>query len=171
MDPISLIMNTDLGTIIYSRREYDQAIEQLQKTLDLAPDFADARLEMGRCYRQKGMLEEALGEFQKARLLIGDKPVVLGKLGHAYALSGDTAKAKEMLMHLKGLSEQGYLLNYDVAFVYCGLGDKDKAFEWLERAYQQKEGDTGLGYIKADPAWDDFHSDSRFKSLLRRMNL
>jgi lipopolysaccharide biosynthesis regulator YciM len=84
-------------------------------------------------------------------------------------LSGEKTKAVEVLTNLKELSEQGYSLNYDIAFIYCGLGDKEKAFEWLEKAYKEKE--EGMEYLKVDPAWEILRSDPRFKSLLKRLNL
>jgi Flp pilus assembly protein TadD len=169
LDPLSLIMNMCLGELYYCRHEYDQAIQQLRKTLELDPNYAVARLGLGRCYRQKGMFKEAIAEFQKARALYGDNPYGLGELGNAYALSGEKTKASEALANLEDLSKKEFSLNYDIAFLYCGLGNKDQAFEWLERAYQEKAG--GMEYIKVDPAWDSFRSDPRFHSLLKRMNL
>jgi serine/threonine protein kinase/tetratricopeptide (TPR) repeat protein len=169
LDPLSLIINMALGEIFYCKREYDQAIQQCRKTLELDPNFAVGRQGLGECYRQKGMLEEAIAEFQKARILYGNSPYGLGSLGNAYALSGEKTKAVEVLTNLKELSEQGYSLNYDIAFIYCGLGDKEKAFEWLEKAYKEKE--EGMEYLKVDPAWEILRSDPRFKSLLKRLNL
>ncbi len=169
LDPLSLIINMALGEIFYCKREYDQAIQQCRKTLELDPNFAVGRQGLGECYRQKGMLKEAIAEFQKARILYGNSPYGLGDLGNAYALSGEKTKAVEVLTNLKELSEQGYSLNYDIAFIYYGLGDKKKAFEWLEKAYKEKE--EGMEYLKVDPAWESLRSDPRFKSLLKRLNL
>jgi len=169
LDPLSLIINMALGEIFYCKREYDQAIQQYRKTLELDPNFAVGRQGLGECYRQKGMFEEAIAEFQKARILYGNSPYGLGDLGNAYALSGEKTKAVEVLTNLKELSEQGYSLNYDIAFIYCGLGDKEKAFEWLEKAYKEKA--EGMEYLNVDPAWESLRSDPRFKSLLKRMNL
>ena len=164
LDPLSLVINSCLGDILYLKGEYDQAIHQYGKTLELDPTFAEAILWLGKCYRQKGMFEEAITEFKKARILFGNSPYGLGELGNGYALSGERKKAIDVLTSLKELSEQGYSLNYDIAFIWCGLGDKEKAFEWLEKA-------EDMPYLNVDPAWESLRSDPRFKSLLERMNL
>jgi serine/threonine protein kinase/tetratricopeptide (TPR) repeat protein len=169
LDPLSPIINTSLGYIFYLKREYDQAIQQHRKTLELNQNFGIGRLRLGECYLQKGMFEEAIAEFQKARTLFLNSPYGLGNLGNAYALIGEKNKAIEVLTNLKGLSKQGYSLNYDIAFIYCGLGDKEMAFEWLERAYKEKE--EGMMYLKVDPCWESLRSDPRHKSLIKRMNL
>jgi adenylate cyclase len=116
------------------------------------------------------MFKEAIAEFQQVRMVVGNSPYGFGVLGNAYALSGEKTKAIEVLTSLMELSRQGYSLNYEIAFVYCGLGDKEKTFEWLEKAYNAKE-ILIIEYLKADPAWESMRSDPRYKSLLERMNL
>ena len=168
LDPLSLIINSGSGDMLYIRKKYVQAIQQYRKTLELDPNFAEAQLWMGKCYRQKGMFVEAIADFRKARKDFGNTPYGLGDLGNTYALSGEKTKAIEVLRNLLELSKQGYSLNYDIAFIYCGLGDKDTAFEYLEKAYNEKE---EMGDFKVDPAWESLRSDPRYKSLLERMNL
>jgi len=168
LDPLSLIINVASGEMLYIRKKYDQAIQQYSKTLELDQNFAEARRCRGKCYQQKGMFEEAIADFQKARKDFGNNPHGLEDLGNAYALSGEKTKAMEVLENLLELSMQGYSLNYDIAFIYCGLGDKDKAFEYLEKAYNEKE---DLVDFKVDPAWESLRSDPRYKSLLERLHL
>jgi tetratricopeptide (TPR) repeat protein len=168
LDPLSLVIDVCVGDMFYLKREYDQAIQQYRKTLELDHNFADARLVIGRCYRQKRMYEEAIADFQKAREGSGNSPYGLGDLGHVFALSGEKTKAIEVLTNLNKLSKQGYSVNYYIALICCGLGDKEKAFEWLGKACEQKEEMTDF---KVDPVWDNLRSDPRFKSLLKRMNL
>jgi tetratricopeptide (TPR) repeat protein len=165
LDPLSLVINSCVGDIFYLKGEYDQAIHQYRKTLEFDPTFAVVILWLGKCYRQKGMFEEAIAEFKKARILFGNSPSGLGDLGNGFALSGERNKAIDVLTSLKELSEQGYSLNYDIALIWCGLGDKEKAFEWLEKAEDMPR------YLKVDPVWESLRSDPRFKSLLERMNL
>lgn len=114
------------------------------------------------------MFKEAIVEFQKAREGSESAPYGLAELGNVFALSGEETKAIEVLTNLSELSKQGYSVNYDRALIYCGLGDKEKAFEWLGRACEQKEEMTDF---KVDPVWDSLRSDPRYKSLIKRMNL
>jgi len=169
LDPLSLIINVNLGVLSYLKREYDKAIQQLLKTLELDQNFAQGRLRLGECYRQRGMLKEAIAEFQKARTLFGNSPYGLGELGNVYALAGKKDEAIDVLTNLEELLKQGYSVNYDIAYIHFGLGDRDKAFEYLERAYEQKE--NGMESLKVDPSLDNLRSDLRYKSLIKRMNL
>jgi len=169
LDPLSLVINANLGNLLYLSREYDKAIQQFLKTLELDQNFAAGRFRLGECYRQKGMLEEAIAEFQKARPLFENSPYGLGDLGNAYALAREKDKAIDVLKNLEGLLKQGYSVNSDIAFIHFGLGARDKAFEYLERAYEEKE--SGLEWFKVDPRWDNLRSDPRYKSLIKRMNL
>jgi len=169
LDPLSPLMNVNLGRHLYVKKEYDLAIQQYHKTLRLNPNFALARMRLGEAYRQKGLLKEATAELQMARKLFGENPLGFGELGNAYALSGDKDKATEELTKLMELSKQGYSLNYDIAFVYLGLGDQEKSLEWLDRAV--KENEVNAQYLKVAPGWENLRSDPRFKSLLRIMNL
>jgi tetratricopeptide (TPR) repeat protein len=115
------------------------------------------------------MLKEAIAEFQKARTLFGNSPYGLGELGNVYALAGKTDEAIDVLTNLEELLKQGYSVNYDIAYIHFGLGDRDKAFKYLERAYEEKE--NGMESLKVDPSLDNLRSDPRYKSLIKRMNL
>jgi tetratricopeptide (TPR) repeat protein len=169
LDPLSLIINVNLGDQLYLRREYDKAIKQYLKTLELDQNFAEARLRLAGCHRQMGMLEEAIAEFQRARTLFGNSPYGLGEIGNAYALADKKYEAKDILKNLEGLMKEGYSVYSDVAFIHFGLGDRDKAFEYLEMAYKEKE--AGMDWLIIDPCWDNLRPDPRYKSLIKRMNL
>ena len=169
LDPLSLIINSGSGDRLYIRKKYDQAIQQYQKTLELDQNFAEARLRMGKCYLQKGMLDEAIAEFERARMVFGNNPYGLGELGSAYALAGKKDEAIDVLTNLEGLLKQGYSVNSDIALIHSGLGDRNKTFEYLERAYEEKE--DGVFWLKVDPCWDNLRPDARYKSLIKRMNL
>jgi serine/threonine protein kinase/Flp pilus assembly protein TadD len=168
LDPLSPVIDSCVGDMLYLKRKYDQAIQRYYKTLELSPNFSAVRQFMGKCYRQKRMFEEAMIELQKAREGSENSPFGLADIGSVYALSGERTKAIEILMKLNELSKQGYSVNYDIALIYSGLGDREKAFEWLGRACEQKEDMTDF---KVDPVWDSLRSDSRFASLIKRMNL
>lgn len=169
MDPLSLIIKSTLGDESYFKREYDRAIEQYSSALELDESFGEAHLWLAKCYRQKGMLAEAVSELEKAAALEGNSARILGELGNAYAMAGNKTKAREILGMILDRSRHGLSVNYPVASIYYGLGDKERAFESLEQAYQQ--GEIGIRYLKIDPAWQSIRSDDRCRALLKKMNL
>jgi tetratricopeptide (TPR) repeat protein len=116
------------------------------------------------------MFEEAIAEMQKAVTLSGENRVYyLGQLANVYAASGKRGKALRILDELMALSQQKYVSPTNFAIVYIGLGEKDQAFAWLERAYEERS--TFLTELKVEPMFDSLRSDPRFQDLLRRMNL
>ena len=168
LDPLSLIVNTALGRVFYFARQPDQALERVRKTLELDPNFPVARYWLGLAYEQKGMNQEAVAELASLRAL-SVSPLRIAGLGHVYAISGDKAKAQEVLSELNQLSSEKYVSPYDIAIVYSGLGDKNQTFRWLERAYQEREG--SLVYMNVEPMFDSIRSDPRFKNLAHRVGL
>ncbi|HEX8844523.1 MAG TPA: protein kinase [Pyrinomonadaceae bacterium] len=168
LDPLSLIINADLGDTYIKARQYDAAIEQLQKTVEMDQNFYVAHKALGTAYEMKGSFQEAIAEYQKARQL-NDDPYVLALLGHAYARSGKRDEALKVLDQLKELAKQRYVSAYSFATVYAGLGDRDQAFLWLERSYQERGSD--MAYFKVDTLLDDLHSDPRFADLVRKVGL
>lgn len=151
-----------------SARRADQAIEQYRKTLEIDENFGLAHFQLGQVYAQKGMYQEAIAEYQKAKLLYGD-PSVVAYLGHAYAMSGKRGAAQKILDELMERARQSYVSPDYMAIVYLSMGDKDHAFEWLEKAYEARA--SNLIYLKVDPVYDSLRQDPRFRHLLRRMNL
>ena len=169
LEPVSLILNAAVARHLYWARQYDQAIEELRKTLELDPNFMAAHFRLGLVYEQKGMYEEAIAQFSKARTISENNPFVIAGLGHVYGLSGNRKKAQEMISELKELSNRRYVPAYDMAVIYSGLGERDQAFAWLGKAYQERAG--SLVYLKVEPVFDPIRSDRRFADLLRRMGL
>ncbi len=117
------------------------------------------------------MYEQAVAGFQKGLTLGGGSEwaITMAGLGHAYAVSGRKDDAGKVLNQLKQLARQRYISAYNMALIYAGLGEKDLAFTWLEKAYEERPFD--LSYIKAEPRMDSLHSDPRFQDLLRRIGL
>ena len=171
LDPLSLASNMVLGQAFYFARHYDQAIEQLQKTLELDPNFVAPRVYLGLAYLQKSMCKEGVAEFEKGLLISPGNPNVLGQLGYAYAVSGRRAEAQRVLDKLNQLSKRKYVREKAGAALCVGLGDNGKAFEWLEKGYEERSIGLGGVDIKVDPIFDPLRSDPRFANLLRRMNL
>jgi serine/threonine protein kinase/tetratricopeptide (TPR) repeat protein len=173
LDPLSPIINVSLALIFFDSGEIDRAIEQCRKTLEIDPDFGFGSCLLGICLGQKGMFKEAIAELERANKLYGSSPYALGDLGRAYAVSGEKARAMEVLTNLKGFLQRGYTVNAEIALVYLGLGDKEKAFEWLGKAFNDKDeiADVKFSNFKTDPRWDSLRSDPRFKLLLKKLHL
>ena len=168
LDPLSLVINSDVGVTYISARQYGQAIEQLRKTTEMDQGFYYAHWNLGIAYEMKGSLQEALAEYQKARQLTDD-PRTLALLGHGLAVSGKRVEALRMLDQLKEMAKQRYVPAYSFTIVYVGLGEKDQALQWLEREYQDRA--VELLSLKVDPLLDSLRSDPRFADLVRRMGL
>ena len=133
------------------------------------PNFPQAHDFLGGAYEQKGMYEGASTEFQKAISLSGDSLHIRAELGHAYAVAGKKEEALKIMDELKGLSKETYISPYDVAMIYVGLDQNDQAFDWLQKAYEERS--DWLRYLKVDPRLDPLRSDLRFPDLVRRVGL
>ena len=171
LDPLSPILSFELGMASYYNRDYDQAIAYLQKTLELDPDFPPAHGQLPAAFEQKGMYDKAIAGFQKGITLRGGSEwyFSFSGLGHVYAVSGKTSEAQVMLNELKQLSEREYVPADGIALIYAGLGEKDQAFAWLEKAYGERS--FNLAWLKVEPRWDGLRSDPRFADLVRRVGL
>jgi len=169
LDPLSISMNFSLGWRLYMARKYDQAIEQLQNTLEMDPNFALPRMVLGQAYEQKNAYPQALSELQKAVGISHDSPQMLGALGHAYGASGNRSEAERVLAKLMEQSKKQYVSPFYVAIVYVGLGENDKAVDWLERAYADRS--NAIVFSKVNPQLDRLRSTPRFQSLLHRLAL
>src|SRR5260370_5301168 len=168
-DPLSLINNTVLGEDLYYARRYDQAMDELRKTLDLDPSFAQAHLYLGYVYEQKGVFPEAVAELQQALSGSGDGPRYVSALGHAYAISGQRRMAEESLARLQEQAKQRYVAPYDMAEIHVGLGEKEQALKYLEKAYADHS--VWMLFLRYDPRFDAIRGDPRYQDILRRMQL
>jgi tetratricopeptide (TPR) repeat protein len=169
MDPLSVVIRTDLARMFYFSRDYDQALEQYQAALDMDPNFSAAHLWRAHAYEQKGMFDQAISELQAGMRLSNDSPFALAKLGHGYALAGRCEEAKAVLKQLHAVARERYVSPYDIAMVHVALQENDEAFVWLQRAFEQKS--LWLGYLNVEPQLDAQRSDRRFQDLLRRIGL
>ena len=168
LDPLSLIINTSLGRVLYGARQYDRAVEQLKKTIDMDSNFAEAHFQIAMVYEQKRMYAEALAEYQKAIELYQD-PTMTAWPARIYALTGRRTDAERVLAQLKELSKQKYVSPYPLATVYVALGEKDKAFEYLEKVYDERS--YYVVFLNIDSALDGLRTDARFQDLLRRIRI
>ena len=167
LDPLSLVINADLGVNYYYACRYDEAIAQERKTLEMNPGYYFAYLNLGQALEMKGGRDAAIAEYQKARAL-NDDPSVLGLLAHAYGLSGNKMEAEKILDQLKALSKARYVSAYSFALAYLGLGNKEEALSRLEQSYQDRAG-ADIGWIRVDHLLDPLHGDPRFESLAEKI--
>ena len=168
LEPLSFVASSHLGWIYYLSGQNDKAIEQCRKILELDPSSFPARRYLGLAYEAKGMYPEAIAEFQKGVKLSGS-PLMHALLGHAYAVSGRTAEAQQVLNDLQQLQAQRYVSPYTVAAIYAGLGDHAQAFKWLEKAVEER--DIWLMNLKVDPVFAKLRSQRQFTDILGRIRL
>lgn len=166
LDPVSLSADVQAARIFFFKHDYDQAVAECRKTIDLDPDSPGAHQFLGRTYAQQGLYPQALHELgiARSRFLNGE---VLSLIGYTYAVSGRVNEAKAVLRELNALSTRRYVSPYHFAIVYAGLGASDDAFQWLEKAYDEREGRlTILRYV---PEFSALRPDPRFGNLVRRI--
>src|SRR5262245_57991239 len=168
LDPFSLAISVKRGFILENARRYDEAIEQLRRVIARDQNDYQAHWFLGHTYAASGRFEEAIAVSEKAAAL-SRTPGALGFLGMCYGLAGRRAEAKKILNELLELNRRRYVTPPALANVYIGLGDKDQAFFWLEKAYQDRS--NYLAYLKVFPGCDSLRSDPRIDDLLRRMGL
>jgi TolB-like protein/tetratricopeptide (TPR) repeat protein len=171
LDPLSLIINTDVGWGLYYRGSYDEAIEQLIRTIDLDSNFAVAHLILGLAHAQKRSLDAALASVERAVDLSGGAPSTLAVAARAYvfALQGRRTDSVNALQHLQSLSDARYSIDYCYAMVLTGLNDRPAACQRLERAVEERY--DRLIYLNVDPIFDPLRGEPRFKDVVRAIGL
>jgi len=169
LGPLSLPIITNVGWILHLSRRYEEAIVQFRKALDMDPGFVLARRRLGQTYKQILRFEESLEELRAALPLSEGDTETVASLGHAFAVSGRREDARRVLDALLALSNQRYIPAYFIASIYMGMGKKDAAFEWLEKAYEERYG--FLAYLNVEPSFDCLRDDPRFSDLARRIGL
>ena len=167
LSPYSIVANSDYGQYLISAGNFPKLLEQARKMLDLAPDAAHNV--MGLAYEQMGDLSRAIAEFQTEVKDTKRSFNSLTNLAHAYAVAGDKPQALKLLAELQELSKRRIVDSWEFAIVYAGLGDKDRAFEFLDKGYDERPSD--LENLKSDPRMNPLRSDPRYQELLLRMGL
>jgi len=169
LDPLSISINFSLGWRLYMARQYDRAIEQLRNTLEMDPSYELPHLVVGQAYEQKGAFALAIPELRKAVDLSHGTPLMISALAHAYAREGNKEEAEKLLTDLVRQSKKQYVSPYYFAVVYVGLGENEKAMEWLEKAFADRS--NGLVFMKVEPELDNLRSNQRFLALQKRVKL
>jgi len=168
IDPVDLTLHAHLGWYYLATHQYDQAIEKCLGTLAMGENYW-AHYYLGQVYEQVGRYEEAISEFKKALPLSKGNSEATAALGHVYAVSGQKNEARRVLEALQDDSKHRYVSPDNQALIYAGLGEKNDAFEQLQKAYNEHGGQ--LIYLNVDLRFDSLRSDSRFQDLLKRVGL
>lgn len=169
LDPLSVIIGDNLVLAYFLRRDFAAAFAQAGRMIELDPNFPDAHQQLGKVYLEEQRYPEALTEFQKGVDLSGRGSPYLTYLGYCDALEGKRTEALALAKELEQKYQKREASGYDIAGVYAGLGDKDRAFAWLEKVFQTRG--SLLTNITFEPAFDSLRSDPRYADLLQRMGI
>src|SRR6266536_2434286 len=166
LDPLNSFFQSALAYFLYHARRYDDAIVQIKKTLELDPASTLGRHLLGCCLLWKGDTAGAIAEFQRSKIVVTGA-WYQGLLGYAYAISGDRPKAEQMLRELEEMAKRQYVSSTAFAMIHLGLGEKEKALDWLDKSYQDQE--SACWYLKVDPIYDSVRNEPRFQALVQKV--
>jgi serine/threonine-protein kinase len=169
LDPVSTIISRDIARMYYYRREFDEALEQCDRTIERDPYFSGTYWILGLVQEQLGDLDESIAAFQRGIQLVNDSRMLRGALGRVFALAGKSSKAKQVLREIAELSRQRYVSPFEPAMIHFALDEVDRAFECLAKA--QEERCFELISLNADPRFDSLRSDSRLRAIANQMGL
>ena len=171
LDPLSPRIMGHLGLMYHLARQYDRAIQLYQETVARYPNFARTHWDLGRAYFDQGQYPRAIAEFEEALRLggqgAGGSATSIAELAQALARAGRRGEALKILQDLESERKRGYGSAFNIARIYVALDDKDQAFRWLERAYEERDAEMIL--LKVLPTFDPIRDDPRFPDLLRRI--
>ena len=169
IEPRSPLLNAALGEAYYEAHRFSDSIGPNEQALSIDPRYADAIINIGRANEQMRRYPQAQQYYQSILAFAPHEPALLALLGHLYAVTGRQAAAREIISQLQQLSRSQYVPSLYVALIYIGLGEKDQAFAWLDKAYAERC--DFLVYLPTDPMADPLRSDPRFLALLGRLGL
>jgi TolB-like protein len=169
IDPLAAPRRHEVAMCYVWMRQYDQAIAESKKALELDPNFLNAYAELSKALAEKGMYDEAIAELRKAPNFLQGTPLFLGQLGYAHAMAGKRVEAEKFVEELRDPARFRYGCAIGIASIQAALGEKEQAFEWLDKACAERH--SRVIWVKVDPIWDNLRSDQRFAQLLKDMRL
>jgi serine/threonine-protein kinase len=169
LDPLSSAIHEGRAFLKLLQRQYEEAFEGYREILKFDPAFYRAYTSMGRACAQMGRYAEALAMLEQGRSLAGDVPHILAAMGQVFGLSGDEASARGVLAKLEARSRDVFVPSTSFALVHLGLGERERALEWLERGSRQRE--LSLSVLKVHPVYDGLRGEPRFQALLKKLGL
>ena len=167
LDPLSSIIHEGRASFSIWRRQYDEAVRRYCEIREFDPTFYKAYTGLGRVYALQGKYTDALAMLEKGRALAGDVPNILGAMGEIFALSGDTASARRILAELTARALDSYVPSTCFARVHSGLGEVERALDWLEKGCEQRE--LPMAMLKIHPVYDPLRDEPRFRAVVERM--
>jgi len=167
LDPLSIVINVDLGVTFYYAHRYDDAARQLRKTLEIDPTSFYTHYNLGILLQVTGDLSGAIAEYEKAKQL-NDNAYVSTLWAVAKAHAGDQDAARRMLSEFDKISQQHEVVGYLRALLNLSLNKKDEALRWLEQGYEERDG-SNISTIKVDPLLNSLHGDPRFEALVQKV--
>lgn len=169
LDPSGIRANAHQGWHHFFSRDYDQAIRDFQRTLAMEPNDLYSRRYLANAYQQKRMYAEALAALRQTSPGAASTPVMRAALGYAQAVAGNRPEATKIAGELEQRAKQEYVSAFDIGLIYLGLGEKERALDWLEKSFQERG--WYLVYLRVDPRFDALRSDQHFQDLLHRIGL
>lgn len=169
LDPLSIIVNSDIGLTLYFSGKYDDAVRQFRDALKMDPSFYAAYIPLGGALLQLKKNDEAIVAFKKAKVFSHDHPIPTAALAYAYAVLGRRKEAVAIADDLKKVSVQSYVSPYWIGIIYAGLGDRDAAFQWLQKGIDRHDG--SMIFLKVEPILNELRSDTRYNNLLLNVGL
>jgi TolB-like protein/Tfp pilus assembly protein PilF len=169
LEPLSLIISVNIGRTFYFMRQYEKAIDQCLETLEIDRNYVGAQGTLALAYARAGFYDKANSMWHKVMDMFKDDPELMAFFGNFRALSGKREEALELIDKLKRFSKSRYISTFNFAIIYTGLAEKDQAFRWLEKAYEERS--DLLTWLKVEPTFDSLRAHSRFQELLQRIGL
>jgi serine/threonine-protein kinase len=168
LDPLSPLVNSHVGVVLLLARRYDDAVREFRSVLEIDPNYILPHWFLGHVYEQAGRYNDAVAEQRKAVTVSGRSPRYLASLARALALDGRRKEAEEILQEIERLRKRRYISPLDLCFVYAALGQKGKALDFLDAAYEERS--WGMYRIQVDPRFDSLRSEPRFQAVVARMH-
>ena len=169
LDPLSLPNNAEVVRTLYYARNYDQAVEQGQKAMQLDPNYARTHFWLGRVYSQKGMHREAIAASEKILAAMPDSTLGLTEMAYSLAVAGRRTGARQILRRLEERSMTAFVPAYNLAVIHIALHDEETAMRYMQQAYENR--DWAMVVLAVEPRLDPLRRDPRFKEILAKINL